>query len=85
MEPTHFHIEIFIVAAISRATDVQFLNVFYIVRFVFPLAFQCRIQNCSTAKTREDIAKRKRKVENDGSAFLHFLDLFKHISRILGL
>ena len=30
-------------------------------RFVFPLAFQCRIRNYSTAKTREDIAKRKRK------------------------
>ena len=39
---------------------------FYIIRFVFPLAFQCHIQNCSTAKTREDMAKRKRKVENDG-------------------
>ena len=34
---------------------------FDIIRFVFPLAFQCRIQNYSTAKTREDIAKRKRK------------------------
>ena len=31
------------------------------IRFEFPLAFQCRIQNYSTAKTREDIAKRKRK------------------------
>ena len=58
---------------------------FYIIRFVFPLAFQCRIRNCSTAKTREDMAKRKRKVENDGSAFLNFLDSFKHISRFLGL
>ena len=37
-----------------------------IIRFVCPLAFQCRIRNCSTAKTCEDIAKRKRKVENDG-------------------
>ena len=53
-------------AVISRATDIRFLNVFYIIRFVFPLAFQCRIQNSSTEKTREDIAKRKRKVENDG-------------------
>ena len=35
-----------------------------IIRFVFSLAFQRRIQNCSTAKTREDIAKRKQKVEN---------------------
>ena len=47
-------------------------NCFYIIRFVFPLAFQRRIRNCSTAKTREDIAKRKRKVENDGSVFLTF-------------
>ena len=36
-------------------------------------------------KTREDIVKRKRKVENDGSAILHFLDSFEHISRFLGL
>ena len=56
-----------------------------IIRFVCPLAFQCHIQNCSTAKTREDMAKRKRKVENDCLAFLHFLDSFKHISRFLGL
>ena len=56
-----------------------------IIRFVCPLAFQCRIPNYSTAKTREDMAKRKRKVENDCSAFLHFLDSFKHISRFLGL
>ena len=39
-----------------------------VIRFVCPLAFQCRIPNCSTAKTHEDIAKRKRKVKNDGSA-----------------
>ena len=58
---------------------------FYIFRFVFPLAFQRRIPKCSTAKTREDIAKRKRKVENDGSAFLNFLDSFKHFSRFLRL
>ena len=32
----------------------------------FSLAFQRRIRNCSTAKTREDIAKTKRKVENEG-------------------
>ena len=32
-----------------------------IIRFVFPWAFHCRISNYSTAKTREDIAKRKRK------------------------
>ena len=58
---------------------------FYIIRFVFPLAFQRCILNCSTAKTSEDIAKRKHEVENDGSAFLHFLDSFEHISRFLGL
>ena len=106
-------------------------NCFFIIRFVFPLAFQRSILNCSTAKTREDIAKRKRKtkvrlffifcirsnifrdfsgcrrsilipnystaktredmaktkrkVENDCSAFLHFLDSFKHISQFFGL
>ena len=57
----------------------------YIIRFVCPLAFQCRILNYFTAKTREDMAKKKRKVENDCSAFLHFLDSFKHISRFLEL
>ena len=36
-------------------------NQICIVVIVFPLAFQCRIPNYSTAKTREDIAKRKRK------------------------
>ena len=36
-------------------------------------------------KTREDTAKRKRKVENDGSAFLQNFDSFKQISRFLGL
>ena len=36
-----------------------------IIRFIFPLAFQRCIRNCSTAKNHEDIAKRKRKVEND--------------------
>ena len=49
-----------------------------IIKFVFPLAFQCHIRNCSTAKTPEDIAKRKRKTMV--RLFLHFLDLFKHIS-----
>ena len=58
---------------------------FYIIRFVFPLAFQCRILNYSTAKTREDMAKRKRKVKNDCSAFLHFFYSFEHILRFLGL
>ena len=56
-----------------------------IIRFVCPLAFQCRIPNYSTAKTREDMAKRKRKVANNCLAFLHFLDSFKHISRFLWL
>ena len=56
-----------------------------IIRFVCPLAFQCRIPNYSTAKTREDMVKRKRKVKNYYSAFLHFLDSFKHILRFLGL
>ena len=54
-----------------------------VIRFEFLLAFQYRIQNYSTAKTREDIAKRKRKVENDGSAFLHFfirLNIFRDFS-----
>ena len=68
-----------------QMSDFLMFIILYIIRFVFPLAFQCRIRNCSTAKTREDIAKRKRKVENGGSAFLHFLDSFKHISRFLGL
>ena len=69
----HTHTEIFIFAAINWATDVL------IIRFVFPLAFQCHIQNCSTAKTSEDIAKRKQKVESNGSTFLYFLDSYKHI------
>ena len=55
-----------------------------VIRFVFPLAFQRPIQNYSTAKTGEDMAKTKRKVENDYSAFLHFLDSFKHILGFLG-
>ena len=37
-----------------------------VIRFFFPLAFQRCIRNCSTAKTCKDIAKRKRKVENNG-------------------
>ena len=35
---------------------------FNIIRFVFPLAFQRCIPNCSTTKTREATAKRKRKI-----------------------
>ena len=69
--------------AISRAVGVRFL--IFIIIFVFSLSFQRHIRNCSTAKTCEDIAKRKRKFENDGSAFLLFLDSFKHISRFRGL
>ena len=48
-------------------------NCFYIIRFVFSLAFQCCIRNCSTAKTSKDIAKRKRKVEIDGLTVLQLL------------
>ena len=55
-----------------------------IIRFVFALAFQRRILNCSAAKIREDRTKRRRKVENDGAAFLPNLDSFKHKTRFLG-
>ena len=37
---------------------------FDIIRFVFPLAFQRRILNCSTAKTRAATTKTKHEVEN---------------------
>ena len=37
-----------------------------IIRFVFPLAFQRRIPNYSTAKTREATAKTRHTVQNDG-------------------
>ena len=56
-----------------------------VIRFVCPLAFQCRIPNYSTAKTHKDMAIRKRKVENDCSAFLHNLGLLKLILRFLRL
>ena len=36
-----------------------------VIRFVCPLAFQCHIPNYYTAKTCEDMKKRKRKVENN--------------------
>ena len=39
---------------------------FYIIRFAFPLAFQRRIPNCSTAKTHDATTKTKHKVENEG-------------------
>ena len=58
---------------------------FDIIRFVFPLAFQRCIRNCSTAKTRAATTKTKHKVENDGSAFLHFLGSLKLISRYIEL
>ena len=58
--------------AISRAVGVIFLKFFDSIRFVFPLAFQRRIPNFSTTKTREATAKRKRKVKNDVLAFLNF-------------
>ena len=37
----------------------------YIIRFVFPLAFQRRIPNHSTTKTRIATAKTSHNVEND--------------------
>ena len=65
-----------------QTSDFYFI---YIIRFVFPLAFQRHNSNCSTAKTREDTAKRKQKVENNGMAFLQDLDSVKHILRYLRL
>ena len=72
---------------ISRYLGLQtsYFYFIYIIRFVFSTAFQRRNSNCSTAKTREDTAKRKRKGENFGLAFLQYLDLVKHISRNLRL
>ena len=58
---------------------------FYIIRFVFPLSFQRHNRNCSTTKTRATTTKTKHEVENDGSAFLHFLGSLKLISRFLRL
>ena len=58
---------------------------FDIIRFVFPLAFQRRIQNYSTANTREDITKRKRKVENDVPAFLHYFGFVQIIRFVFPL
>ena len=48
--------------AISWTVGVDF----NFIRFVFSLAFQRYILNCFTAKTYKDIAKWKRKVENNG-------------------
>ena len=42
----------------------------YIIRFVFPLAFQRRIPNCSTAKTPNATTKTKHVVENSHRKFL---------------
>ena len=42
---------------------------FDIIRFFFLLAFQCHIPNCSTTKTREDIAKRKGKSKTMAGLF----------------
>ena len=39
---------------------------FDIIRFVFPLAFQRHIPNCSTIKTRKATAKIRHKVKNNG-------------------
>ena len=43
-----------------------FCNFIDIIRFIFSLAFQRRILNCSTSKTREALTKRMQKVEDDG-------------------
>ena len=37
-----------------------------VIIFVFPLAFQCRIPNYSTAKTREATVKARHIVQNNG-------------------
>ena len=42
--------------AISRAVDIRF-KIFYFNSFVYSLAFQRRILNCSTAKIREGTAE----------------------------
>ena len=62
---------------------------FYIIRFAFPLAFQRRIPNCSTAKTDDATTKTKHKVENEGKGGgevwrnLHPPSLFKIITQAL--
>ena len=43
---------------------------FDIIRFVFPLAFQRHIRNCSIAKTCPSTTKTKQKVENDGKGYV---------------
>ena len=43
-----------------------------VIRFACPLAFQRRIPNYSTAKTREDMAKRKRKIKMMARLFFIF-------------
>ena len=72
---------------ISRYLGLQSSDLYFIciIRFVFPLAFKRHNSNCSTAKTLEDTAKRKRKAENNSLVFLQDLDSVKHISRYLGL
>ena len=72
---------------ISRYLGLQTSDFYliYVIRFVFSSAFQRRNLNCSTAKTREATAKRKRKVEKNGSAFLQDLDSVKYILRYLRL
>ena len=42
---------------------------FYIIRFVFPLAFQRRIPNCSTAKVRDATTITKHVMENSHRKF----------------
>ena len=45
-----------------------YFNFIYIIRFVLLLAFQCRISNCSTAKTRKVAV---RAVENNEEKQCH--------------
>ena len=51
--------------------DDWFLNFFYIIRFVFSLAFQHRIRNCSMAKSRTTTMKTKHEVKT--MAWLFFI------------
>ena len=58
------------------------------IRLDFPLAFQRRIANYSTAKTREATAKTRHKVENDGvgfSSWFGFAQTYFAISRAVGV
>ena len=50
--------------AISRAVGIRFF-IFKLSLDLFPLAFERRIPNCSTVKTRKAMAKKRHKVENN--------------------